>query len=96
MHRGWGLEKYNFNNASTYQGRDCITRITSNTHTPRSEIELEANIFRNCFNPSAFRLEKNFGWMSESQREELGRKADEALKQAYVDHISEMYGKESE
>jgi hypothetical protein len=34
--------------------------------------------------------------MSESQRKELGRKADEALKQAYVDHISEMYGTESE
>lgn len=34
--------------------------------------------------------------MSESQREALGQRADEELKQAYVDHISEMYGHEPE
>ncbi len=33
--------------------------------------------------------------MSESQRKELGQKADKALKQAYVDHISEMYAQET-
>lgn len=83
-------------NASTYEFRDSITCITDDSHTPQSEVELQAKTFRDCFDPSAFRLEKNFGWMSESQREALGQRADEELKQAYVDHISEMYGHEPE
>jgi hypothetical protein len=61
-------------------------------HTPRSDVHVQAGVFRDCFEPVAYRLEQNFSWMTDSQREELGRKADEALRQAYVDHISEMYG----
>lgn len=60
-------------------------------HTPKSDVEFQAERFRDCFEPNAYRLDEHFGWMSESEREELGRKANEALKQAYIDHISEMH-----
>ena len=61
---------------------------------PKSDIGIQAEVFRNCFKPVAYRLDKNFSWMTESQREELGRRADKALQQAYVDHVSEMYNSE--
>ena len=66
-------------------------RVVNKPHVHQSDIEAQANAFRNCFKPVAFRLEKRFNWMTESQREELGQKADEALKNAYIDHLSEMY-----
>jgi hypothetical protein len=65
--------------------------VPDRTHAPNGDIETEAEAFRNCFRPDAFQLDEQFGWMTESQRKALGRKADEALKQAYIDQISEMY-----
>jgi hypothetical protein len=70
--------------------------VVDEPHVPQSDVEIQAEAFRNCFEPVAFRLEKNFSWMTESQREELGRKANNALKQVYVDHFSEMYGSEED
>lgn len=60
-------------------------------HTPKSEVEMQAERFRSCFEPNAYELDKHFSWMTESQREELGKRADAALKQAYLTQISEMY-----
>jgi hypothetical protein len=68
--------------------------VADNTHAPPSELKLQSEAFRNCFKPVAYRLEKNFSWMTDAQRAELGRKADEALKQVYIDQFSEMYGTE--
>lgn len=68
--------------------------MADNTHTPPSDVQIQAESFRNCFEPAAYRLDKHFSWMTESQRKELGRKADEALKQAYIDYFSEMYESE--
>lgn len=65
--------------------------VADETHTPRSDVEIQAEAFRNCFESIPLRLDKHFSWMTESQREELGRKADKALKQASIDHFSEMY-----
>lgn len=63
-------------------------------HTPQSDVHIQADVFRDCFEPVTYRLDQSFSWMADSQREELGRKADKALRKAYVDHISEMYGVE--
>lgn len=68
--------------------------MADETNAHQSDIERQAEVFRSCFKPNAYRLDKNFSWMNESQRKELGRKADEALKMAYIDHYSEMYNRE--
>lgn len=49
-----------------------------------------AEIFRNCFEPNAYELDKHFAWMSESQREELGKQADKDLKQVFLDQVSDI------
>ncbi len=78
-------------NASAHPCRTDRVYVADRVHTPQSDIEVQAEVFRDCFKPTAYLLDKNFSWMTESQRKELGRKADEALKQAYIDQFSEMY-----
>lgn len=61
-------------------------------HTPQSDIEVMAQQFVDCFEPSAYELDKRFGWMDESEREELGKLAQKKLQEAFIETYSGMYG----
>lgn len=61
-------------------------------HTPQTAVETQAKQFQACFEPSAYKLEDEFGWMPRSMREELGRLAGKKLREAYVEVFTEMYG----
>jgi hypothetical protein len=80
------------NHQTTHMCRTASVSVVDKPRGRQSDIESQAEAFRSCFEPDAFQLDENFSWMTESQREALGRKADEALKQAYIDQVSEMYG----
>lgn len=57
-----------------------------------SDAQVQARAFADCFEPSAYKLDKRFGWMDEEHRSMLGEKAVEALEQAYIETMNEIYG----
>jgi len=46
------------------------------------------------FEPNAYKLEQEFGWLEKEQREELGRRTQEALHSTFVTFIEDMYNGE--
>jgi len=64
--------------------------MSSQRHIP-SDSEFQAEQFRQCFSPDAYELEQQFGWMSDQQRQFLGEKATEKLKEAYIETIEAIY-----
>lgn len=64
----------------------------SDQHRPQTgQVDKMADAFASCFHPSGYELDQRFGWMSEEEREELGRLAQEKLKEAFIEQYGKMY-----
>lgn len=61
------------------------------TNHSQSDLEADAQTFVNAFNPDAYKLEQNFGWLTESQRQELGERTQAAIKATFVEFMNDIY-----